>query len=791
MQSQGPEFNSQKKLSPEEAAEFAARVAELTKAGLPLGGGLRALSEELPGRRSQQVLRDMADRLDAGDDLVAALESQGGSLPEHLRGLMLAGIRNGRLAEVLEEYVELQHSQSELRRRVWMTLAYPFILLLFIAAISVLAGVYLVPAFAKMFYDFRMSLPAMTVLVLNGSAWMMQFFLGIVVIAIVVPILLCLWPSTPWVWAAVYRVPMVGPLLRWGHLAQFTRLMGLLLEQGVSLADALRATAAGLSNGGLARTCRRVADDVERGWPLDESMATQRLFPASLIPMIQWGRWSNALPEAFRGAAEMFEGRVRSQGVLLETVLLPVMFLAISVSVGFFIVALFLPMFSFISLLSSGGGSYDSGGQAGTSPETEVTVLSFIFIILVAILSALGVLVLRRLRSGTWDELLLEVLGYFRILGTIVVALLLLVILSFFLQFMGFIAWMVLAFLVVEGMRKYRAMRQYGLLWLLTVSAERSMPLAPAIEAFVQERGGRFSRRAKRLAEMLNRGVPLPDALERCPGLLPRYAAPAIRVGHETGTLAHALRRAAAVHSTDEPVWVALQGKIAYLMLLPAFGILVLTFIMWYIVPAFIKIFSDFQIVMPEMTRSLIDISFISVNYWFLLFPLYVLGPALLFYLPIRYFGWTDWDLPGMGRLTRRLDSAEILDTLSFVARQQMPLPQGIAGLAHSYPKKRIRMRLCQAATDVMLGHDWCESLLKHGLICRGELVTLQAAQRVGNLPWALTEMADSVRRRLVYRVQAVTQFLFPPIVILMGLVVMYTIVALFLPLVTLIEKLT
>ena len=44
---------------------------------------------------------------------------------------MLAGVRSGRLAEVLEEYVDLQHSQSELRRRVWMALAYPFILLLF------------------------------------------------------------------------------------------------------------------------------------------------------------------------------------------------------------------------------------------------------------------------------------------------------------------------------------------------------------------------------------------------------------------------------------------------------------------------------------------------------------------------------------------------------------------------------------------------------------------------------------------------------------------------------------
>ena len=66
----------------------------------------------------------------------------------------------------------------------------------------------------------------------------------------------------------------------------------------------------------------------------------------------------------------------------------------------------------------------------------------------------------------------------------------------------------------------------------------------------------------------------------------------------------------------------------------------------------------------------------------------------------------------------------------------------------------------------------------------------LQAAQRVGNLPWALHEMADSGRRRFIYRVQAVVQAAFPPVVILFGLIVMFIAVAVFLPLVTLIQRL-
>lgn len=344
--------DSLQRLSADEAAQLAARVAELTKAGLPLGDGLRALADELPGWRLPRVLRNVANRLDAGDSLVAALESQGSRLPGHLRGLMLAGVRSGRLAEVLEEYVDLQRSQLELRRRIWTTLAYPFVLLVLMTMLTAFAGLIIVPGFVRIFQDFGTKLPDLTVWVIKGSRPMVLFFTTLLVLSILVPMWLRMSPGLGWLWPALYRVPMIGPLLRWIHLSRFARLMGVLLDQQVPLPEALRVTAVGLRDTRLAQGCRLAAEDVERGRPLGESLAARRPFPPTLIPMVQWGQQAAALPEAFHAASEMFEGRARSHGTLLETTMLPIMLMLILMFVGFFVVAMFLPMLRLVVCLA-------------------------------------------------------------------------------------------------------------------------------------------------------------------------------------------------------------------------------------------------------------------------------------------------------------------------------------------------------------------------------------------------------------------------------------------------------
>jgi type II secretory pathway component PulF len=335
---------------------------------------------------------------------------------------------------------------------------------------------------------------------------------------------------------------------------------------------------------------------------------------------------------------------------------------------------------------------------------------------------------------------------------------------------------------------RQRVVRQQAMLGMLTLSVERSIPMAPAIAAMARERWGRAAERTRLLAASLTGGVPLVEAIASVRGVLPPMAAPLVAVGCKTGNLPAALRQAAALGVRQESLWRSLVPKLAYVCLMPAFATGMIGFFGLKIVPQMQKIFKDFHEPLPVLTQRVFGAVRIFLG------PLGTVSFAvlllLLVYVLLRYTGIIVWNLPGLGFLTRRLDRAVILDALSLAAQGQQPLLPAVEALAGSYPKPAIRRRLRSVAADLTAGVPWAESLRRRGLLGKVDQAILAAAERAGNLPWAMREAAEAGRRRFAYRTEALLQILFPLFIVAFGLVVLAVAGALFLMLASLIQTL-
>ena len=117
--------DSSERLSGPEVTALTDQLAGLTAAGLPLAAGLRALGEEVHSRRLGRRLKAVASALDGGASIESALDARRGGLPPHVRGLVAAGVRTGKLGEVLGRFSGYATTGDDLRRDLLLRLLYP------------------------------------------------------------------------------------------------------------------------------------------------------------------------------------------------------------------------------------------------------------------------------------------------------------------------------------------------------------------------------------------------------------------------------------------------------------------------------------------------------------------------------------------------------------------------------------------------------------------------------------------------------------------------------------------
>ncbi|HID78760.1 MAG TPA: hypothetical protein EYP56_22545 [Planctomycetaceae bacterium] len=280
------------------------------------------------------------------------MEAHRHRLPMHLCGLLVAGVRTGRLAEVMEQFVAVERNRREALRRVASIMFYPSVLVLGLMCLMVFFSLVIAPGFRQMFFELGVDLPVLTqmVLLLAGPGVRVLIH-GLVILAVLIYLAFML-PRPLWVRRLVYLLPLIGPMVRAAALVVFARFMKILLEQRVPLHQALRLVAMGVRDPAIAAGCREAASGVEAGGGLSDCMARHWAFPPTLLPVVRWGQYTSNMPEAFQAAAEMYEGRLRVSNTLLATIMPPLLLAIMAFGIGVLLLGLYLPLISLIQGLS-------------------------------------------------------------------------------------------------------------------------------------------------------------------------------------------------------------------------------------------------------------------------------------------------------------------------------------------------------------------------------------------------------------------------------------------------------
>ena len=320
-------------------------ISQAVKSGVPLSSAIRLTV----GERGHTAFLRLADLLDKGlEPKVAATKS---GLPIPVVELLDAALTSDDFAETFDELTKLEISRALTIHKVAQALAYPF--LLFVSSNFILAALFIitVPRFEEIFVSFETELPAMTLWILEYSriardpAMWMGLAVFLVTLWIAVKILF------PRFW---FCIPVFGDIGRSLYMAKMLRRMAGLMLRNVPLPEALEQCGKTMRNSAFRRDCRNAAASARNGMLLPEiTIRYYWLFPTWLAPMIAAENMRESLSRSLRRAAETVEQEKDVAILFLQTLSMPLFIVFMFSTIGFIIIALFLPLIKLITTLSA------------------------------------------------------------------------------------------------------------------------------------------------------------------------------------------------------------------------------------------------------------------------------------------------------------------------------------------------------------------------------------------------------------------------------------------------------
>ena len=348
-------FPSLYQISRQDLILFTRQLATFVGAGVAMTRALTVIAEETASPLFKRVILTILDDLERGQNLSDSLVKHPKVFPSLYVDLIRVAELTGNLEATLKELAGYLRRDLNTVRRVRTAMIYPAVILVVATAVVIILVFFALPAFVKIFAEFRVKLPLSTRILIGIVAFTRAWGLviGAVIATLIGAIVLALRTQR-----GVYakdlislRVPVMGPIVLSAVLNRFARTLAMVLKAGVPLGQTFDAVIAGTGNRVFQRGLGTVKEQMTGGEGFAGPLLRTHLFPPMLTQMVRVGEETGTLDTYLEQAADFYEEeldyRIRAMTSLIE----PVMTVAVGLVVGFIAVSLISAMYGLVGAL--------------------------------------------------------------------------------------------------------------------------------------------------------------------------------------------------------------------------------------------------------------------------------------------------------------------------------------------------------------------------------------------------------------------------------------------------------
>jgi type II secretory pathway component PulF len=323
---------------------------------------------------------------------------------------------------------------------------------------------------------------------------------------------------------------------------------------------------------------------------------------------------------------------------------------------------------------------------------------------------------------------------------------------------------------------------------------QSGMPLTVALNSMTHlESKGIPAGVSRDLKQEVTEGRSLSDAMARQPRVFSDLYINMVRAGEQSGSLVEVLRRMANHFQQFAEVQAKFTSALIYPALVVCMGIFLIAFFMIVMMPQFTKIFDGFNIPLPLPTRILIGCSQFLLGYWWLLGFVIIVAIILFIRFKASEAGGRkldEWKMkaPVIGKVINLNLFGQFARTLGTLLQNGVPVLTALKITEQVLPNRLIREAVAKTREAVTDGKTLAQPLAQSKLFPQLMVDLVRIGEETGDVPGALNNLADTYEGELAIALRLMTQLLEPVLILVMGGIVAFLLLSIFLPLFRLIS---
>lgn len=334
---------------------FTKQFRTMIQAGVPILSLLQVLENQTENLKLKKIIGAMTLDIKGGSSLYDAFRKHPATFSSFYCSMVRAGESSGELGDVMDRLIYILEHEHKIKSDIKSALQYPILVVIFLAVAFFVLLTFVIPKFAKILISAGIEIPLPTRICMLLYQILSNYWFLILGAVIAGTGVLTYYLSTEqgkYVRDSfVLKLPIFGPLFVKAAMARFASIFAILYKSGIHVLDSIKILSGTIGNAAISREFERIRGQLEEGRGIAEPLRTAKYFTPMVIDMVAIGEASGKLEDMLREVSAHYDDEVEYATSQLSEAVGPILVIGLAAVVGFFALAIFLPMWDLTKIV--------------------------------------------------------------------------------------------------------------------------------------------------------------------------------------------------------------------------------------------------------------------------------------------------------------------------------------------------------------------------------------------------------------------------------------------------------